>query len=206
MTDQIVPPSPSDAHRVDNQHQGSNTGFFGRLLHELMSNQYRGYAGLRDAGGVHPVSNIGTETGGHNATFAEAELAAAFLDAIRDGVRAGTDHTLNVQANGPFSGYVLPGHTFQAAQYAFPALGATDTPMPARIVNAHPMRLDVMIKVVTLSSGSFYVGSSETLNSQNGYPLAAGEVITIPARSEIWAISTSTSQAILATLSTLREG
>ena len=196
-----------ETDRIDAGHQSGKPNPVIRFLQELMTNKHRGYDGLRAGGGPHPVSEIGKETGGQaGETFTPEYDYDDIVAILRDGV-LGTSHDLLVKANGPFNGYILPGHTFQANQYAFPILGATDIPSPVRIVNAYPYRLDILIKCTQLANGAVYIGSSETLNAQNGYPLALGEVVTLPTRSEIWAISTCvTTQAIVATLATMRDG
>lgn len=179
-----------------------------RLLADLMSNRHRGYAGLRQGGGVHPVPNIGTETGGKNATFDTDFSEADVIAMLRDGVLSGNrDHVLRVRADGSFSGFDLPGHVFQVHQEAFPALGATDTPQPFRIVGASAARLTVKFKVLALTATKgIFIGNTENVTPSNGYPLTAvNEVFELRTRQEIFACSNDTAQAILAIISTTRE-
>lgn len=188
--------------------EGTPTNPLIRLIADLMSNRHRGYAGLRIGGGIHPVPGIGSEHGGKNAEmpqYTDADVIAM----LRDGMLAANrDHVLRVIADGPFSGYNLPGHLWTAQQLAFPILGATDTAMPQRIVNYHAARLDVMIKVVNAGNGSIFVGSTENGASPlSGWPMSQGEVITLPTRAEIWATANSTTtQPVISVLTVLREG
>lgn len=179
-----------------------------RLLSELMSNKHRGYAGLRGGGGVHPVPGIGVETGGTGGERFDTALSTDdVVAALEDGVRGMLDHVLSVRANGPFNGFVLPAHQFQANQYTFEVYNGAGQPKAERIVGAHPLRLDVMLKAHTLTNGNIFVGNTENgCQPTSGYPLTSGEVITLPSRAEIWACSTSTTQATLATMSTMRDG
>lgn len=198
-----------ETERLDSAHENEESkNPILRMLSDLMSNKHRGYAGLRGGGGVHPVQSIGVETGGDGGQYFGPEYTTDdIITALRDGVFGNTEHILSVRPNGPMNGYVLPGHIFQAGQHAFEPFVAGSGVTPYRVVNAHPMRLDVLLKAVTVPSGAIFIGSSENACSPtSGYPMTQGEVITLPVRSEIWACSTSTTQATLALISTMRDG
>jgi hypothetical protein len=201
--------SDTQTDRIDNA-TGTPTNPVLRLIADLMSNRHRGYAGLRQAGGVHPVPTIGTERGGKNAEFDTDYSEADVIAMLRDGLLAGNrDHVLRVVPDGPFSGYTLPAHGFQPGQHAFPVLGATDIPQPFRVVGASGARLQVKLKVVALTATkSIFIGNNENVSPTNGYPLTVvNEVLDLDVRQDIWACSNdSTAQAILAVLSTTRDG
>lgn len=182
-----------------------------RLFHELLSNRHRGGAALRSGGGIHPVPDVGYETGGEAldepfdfSQFTAAEVQAALVDVVA-AHRAGA--TVPVSSPEPLEVYTRPGRSWSTSQYVLPAAPAAPAlPQPVLILGRNAMRLTVAIAAVTVTSGAVYLSPAQNLQATNGWPMVAGDKVSFPSIGEIWAINTSTTTSTVAMLAVHRDG